>query len=214
MLSVVGGADVVDDILVVDDGSTDRTLDALPQGDGVRALRLPVNVGKGGAMWAGAHNTDADIMRFLDADLVGLRPEHLRLLVEPVSSGEADMCIGVFRGGRYWTDLAQKIAPYISGQRAVRRDMFLSVPQVREARSGVEVALTYHARIHGWRVMRVALGGMTHVMKEEKLGPLRGVCARLGMYWEIASYISSERCKRGARRVLRSVRRMLRTAED
>jgi len=141
--------------------------------------------------------------------LVGLHPEHLRLLVEPVAAGDADMCIGLFRGGRSWTDLWQKLVPYISGQRALRRELFLSVPRVRDARSGAEVALTHHARIHGWRVARVPLVGMTHVMKEEKMGALRGVGARARMYWEIASYVSSERCRRGAQDVARLARRLV-----
>ena len=87
-------------------------------------------------MWAGAHETDAEVLLFLDADLVGLRAEHVELILEPVVSGEADMCVGVFQGGRYWTDLAQRLAPHISGQRAISRDLFLSVPGVRRARSG------------------------------------------------------------------------------
>jgi len=209
VLSVVERAGLFDDIVVVDDGSTDHTLEKLPTNNGVRALRLAENVGKGGAMWAGVHGTDADIALFLDADLVGLQREHLRSLVEPVAAGEADMCVGVFRHGRYWTDLAQRLVPYISGQRALRRETFLSVPRVRFARSGVEVALTYHARVQGWRVTSVPLVGITHVMKEEKMGALRGLWARTGMYWEIASYISSERCRRSASGALRSLRRLL-----
>jgi len=201
---------VIDDVLVVDDGSTDGTIEALPTDNGVRALRLPRNVGKGGAMWAGAHNTDAEVILFLDADLVGLEAAHLELMVKPVAAGEADMCVGVFSGGRYWTDLAQRLVPYISGQRAVRREMFLRVPQVRVARWAAEVALTRHARAGGWRVPPVPLPGMTHVMKEEKMGPLRGFGARLGMYWEIGAYISREKCARVAGSVRNRLRRLLR----
>lgn len=207
VLSVVERAKLVHDIVVVDDGSTDRTLEMLPTDNGVRAVRLATNVGKGGAMWAGAHSTDAEIVLFLDADLVGLEPDHVRALVAPVAAGEADMSVGVFHGGRFRTDLAQRLVPYISGQRAVRRDLFLSVPQIQEARAGVEVALTDHARVHRWRVTRVPLRGITHIMKEEKMGPLRGVHARARMYWEIARYISRQRCRRGAHRAVHTVRR-------
>lgn len=213
MLSALEDTAALDDILVVDDGSTDRTVDVLPSGNGVRALRLPQNVGKGGAMWAGAHETDADVLLFLDADLVGLRAEHVELILEPVVSGEADMCVGVFQGGRYWTDMAQRLAPHISGQRAISRDLFLSVPGVRRARSGAEVALTGHARISGWRVQSVPLTGITHVMKEEKMGALRGFGARMGMYWEISSYVYGEKCRRRATSIIRSVRRLLRAEQ-
>jgi glycosyltransferase involved in cell wall biosynthesis len=212
VLSALEETALLDDILVVDDGSSDGTLDALPSGNGVRAVRLPRNLGKGGAMWAGAQQTDADVLLFLDADLVGLRPQHLELMLQPVTADEADMCVGVFRGGRYWTDMAQQIAPSISGQRAVRRESFLSVPEVQRARSGVEVALTHYARAYGWRVTWVTLSGITHVMKEEKLGALRGFGARMGMYWEIGRCVSGQRCRRSANTLIRSVRRLLRAA--
>jgi glycosyltransferase involved in cell wall biosynthesis len=214
VLSALEHATGLNDILVVDDGSSDRTLEVLPAGNGVRALRLPKNVGKGGAMWAGAHETDAEVLMFLDADLVGLRAEHVRLMLDPVVAGEADMCVGVFEGGRYWTDMAQRLVPYISGQRAIPRDLFLSVPGVERARSGVEVALTRHARMSGWRVESVPLSGITHVMKEEKMGALRGFGARMGMYWEISSYVYGEKCRRRATSIIKSVRRLLRAEQN
>ena len=80
---------------------------------------------------------------------------------------------------------AQKIAPVISGQRAIRREMFLSVPEISRVRMGVEIALTRWARDNGVRVSTVVLDGVTHTMKEEKLGPVRGFASRLVMYADI-----------------------------
>jgi len=56
-------------------------------------------------------------------------------------------------------------------------------------RSGVEVALTRYAKANRLRVQHVPLSGVTHVMKEEKLGALRGAWGRLRMYCEIAACI-------------------------
>ena len=199
VLSVVRQVEVLDEILVVDDGSTDATLDQIPRGDGIRTISLGRNRGKGGAMQTGVAHTQADIILFLDADLVGLTPSQVEDLVVPLLRDEADMAIGLFRAGRAWTDLGQRLVPYISGQRAVRRGFFLDLPDLGTTRAGVEVALTYHAKRQGLRVCHVPLTGVTHVMKEEKLGLWRGSRARLRMYWEITRYVLSQSARARAR---------------
>jgi hypothetical protein len=83
------------------------------------------------------------------------------------------------------TDLAQAVAPFLSGQRAVRREILDEIGDMDITRFGIEVALTRHVRAKNYRVENVVLSGLTHRMKEEKLGFARGLMARLRMYWEI-----------------------------
>jgi glycosyltransferase involved in cell wall biosynthesis len=174
---------VFDQVIVVDDGSTDRTA-AVAESRGVEVLRLPTNRGKGAAIEAGLKVARGEIIGLLDADLVGLRPEHIRALVWPVVSGHADMAIGLFGGGRLSTDLAQKLAPILTGQRVVRREL-LNLNNLSEARYGIEVMLHKHVKEIGARIVEVSLDEVTHHMKEEKLGWRKGVAARLRMYWDI-----------------------------
>ncbi|NPV52274.1 MAG: glycosyltransferase [Firmicutes bacterium] len=189
VVAVVKVADLVNDVVVVSDGSTDRTAAAAREA-GARVIELARNLGKGGAMQAGVKATDAGAILFLDADLVGLTAGHIRALLEPVLDGEADMVVGVFGKGRVATDLAQKISPWLSGQRAVRRDLLESL-DLDIAHFGVEVALTRHMSRSGARVRTVTLEGLTHLMKEEKMGFGRGFLARLKMYWDIVSQVRS-----------------------
>jgi glycosyltransferase involved in cell wall biosynthesis len=143
------------------------------------------NVGKGGAMKAGVEQANHDVILFVDADLVGLKHEHVAALLEPICAGRADMTVGVFEEGRFATDLAQKIAPFLSGQRAVRRDVFQKIPQLEDTRYGIEVALSRYADKHGVPVEMVHLKDLSQVMKEEKRGMVRGFRDRMRMYWEI-----------------------------
>ncbi len=177
-------APIVGEIVVVDDGSSDHT-GRVAASAGARVVRLGSNLGKGAAMLAGAGESSADILVFLDADLVGLQPEHVIQLAEPLLKGRADMTVGVFAQGRKSTDLAQFFAPSLSGQRAIKRSVFLNVPGLQDARYGVEVLLTSHARAMGLRVEKVTLNGVSQVMKEEKRGVWRGIRSRLQMYWDI-----------------------------
>lgn len=174
----------VDDIIVVSDGSTDNTA-AVASSMGVRVIELKENLGKGGAMKAGLKSCSSDIILFLDADLVGLSARHVESLLEPVLSCDADMTVGIFQRGRFSTDLAQKISPYLSGQRAVRRDFIESLKDMDMFEYGIEIALTRLARKQNIRVMTVKINDATHIMKEEKLGFYKGFKARMRMYRDI-----------------------------
>ncbi len=185
IIRIVSQVPFVDETIVVDDGSTDNTA-KVAESWGARVISLPENMGKGGAMVVGVNSTDADVVLFLDADLIGLQPLHVVDLLLPVIEGRAEMTVGIFEQGRLATDLAQFIAPFLSGQRAVKRDLFRQLSHLEMTRFGVEVALTRFAKTAGISVVEVELKDMTHVMKEEKLGVVRGFLARLKMYWEIA----------------------------
>jgi glycosyltransferase involved in cell wall biosynthesis len=191
VLNVLQAAPELDEVVVIDDGSRDGTAAVARGFNGVRLIELPENQGKGAAMRCGALATTADLLLFLDADLIGLRPDHVSDLLRPVLAGEAAMTVGVFRGGRLATDISHFLVSYISGQRALHRELFLAIPGLITSRSGVETAITKYVKARGLPVRNVAMYGVTHPMKEEKLGPLPGFKARLRMYWEIGKSLAN-----------------------
>ncbi|NMB45581.1 MAG: glycosyltransferase family 2 protein [Firmicutes bacterium] len=181
----------IDEIIVVNDGSSDDTAE-IAVSLGVRVVNLYPNRGKGGAMKAGAQVTSADILLFIDADLVGLVTSHCCALLEPVLDGSADMTIGVFTGGRPATTLAQKITPFLSGQRALRREIVEDIPELEDSRYGVEVAISRYAASKCIRVEKVPLHDVSQIIKEEKRGFLPGAKSRVKMYWEILKALRSK----------------------
>ncbi|KAB2954360.1 glycosyltransferase family 2 protein [Heliorestis acidaminivorans] len=189
VVQVVNTSPYNQDIIVVSDGSMDNTTTVAHQA-GAKVLELPENIGKGGAMKAGVQEAKYEILLFLDADLIGLRKEHIQSLVEPILDGNAEMTVGVFEKGRLATDFAQLITPYLSGQRAVLKSIFLNVSELEASRYGVEAALTQHFRNStSLRIIEVLLPDLTHLMKEEKLGLVKGFKERMKMYWEIAKWV-------------------------
>jgi glycosyltransferase involved in cell wall biosynthesis len=83
------------DIVVVDDGSVDRTAGVADDRDAY-VVRLPFNLGIGGAMQTGyrfAFERGYDIAVQIDGD--GQHdPEQLPKILGPVLAGDADLCVG------------------------------------------------------------------------------------------------------------------------
>ena len=81
----------VDEVLVVDNGSTDRTADVARQGGaGVVVERQR---GYGAACWRGlCHMPSCDVVAFIDADYSD-PPDQLPVLVEPIARDQADFVL-------------------------------------------------------------------------------------------------------------------------
>jgi len=184
------------EVIVVSDGSSDRTAEVAAKYPGVRVVQLPVNLGKGAAMAKGVANTSAEVVAFVDADLQGLTGDHIDQIIDPVLANRCEVCIGIFRGGKFWSDTAQKFAPYISGQRAMKRWIFEGAPDLADMRFGVEYALNHQAKRVRARVLRVAIRGVSNFHKEKKMGIGKGITARYKMYQEITQAVIKTRKKR------------------
>ena len=68
VLMVLLNSKELDEVIVVDDGSTDKTAE-VSEATGAKVIRLPKKEGKGNAMREGVKRTKAEIIVFCDADL-------------------------------------------------------------------------------------------------------------------------------------------------
>jgi polyisoprenyl-phosphate glycosyltransferase len=190
VLDCITKVEEITQIIVVSDGSTDKTAEVAASYN-IEVIELVENVGKGGAMKAGIERCSNENVVFLDADLIGLTEKHVKDLIMPVIYNETDMTIGIFKNGRIVTDLAQKVTPYLSGQRAVKKTVLDRIPNIDITRYGVEVALTKFADKNAISSKEIYLEDMTHVTKEEKLGLIKGMQARFKMYWDIVKILNN-----------------------
>lgn len=128
---------LVDEIIVVNDGSTDNTLKAA-ESAGAIVISHPYSKGNGAAIKTGARNATGDVIVFMDAD--GQHdPQDILHLIEKISEGY-DLVVGARQTGSQASlgrsianALYNNLATYMtehqvedltSGFRAVRADKF------------------------------------------------------------------------------------------
>jgi hypothetical protein len=164
----------VDEVVVVDDGSSDGTSGAALAA-GATVLRIPGHAGKGGAVEGAIDRLPpADIWLFADADL-GSSAGGLGSLLEVVRSGRADMTVAIFppQSGAGMGSVRRASAAAIrllsryraeaplSGQRALTAACLAAVRPLAGG-FGMETAMTIDAVRAGFCVVEIPVPGLTH----------------------------------------------------
>lgn len=183
-------AALVDEVIVVSDGSSDNTVQEATEA-GADIIKInKKSLGKGQAMDKGIRATDANIILFADADLIGFSARHADQLVKPVRDKKAHMCIGLRDRSWIYRKIGHKL-PLISGERAIRREIFTRLRP--EVRSGfmVEVAMNIQCRKQKLIVQTKTLTGLTMKKKFEKVSLLRALWGYIKMDAQVVwAYIS------------------------
>jgi glycosyltransferase involved in cell wall biosynthesis len=172
----------VRDVIVVDDGSSDGTGD-LAVAAGAKVVRRDQGGSKAHAMAAGVAASDADAFLFVDADLLGVTPQHLVDICRPFVEGRAVMSLGTFDYG-VWSPLVLRLPP-TTGERIVPRSVFEAIP--REKLDGYTIEVRINEVVVGARAPVTArvMRGVTHRTKRDKFGWLEGYRRTFRMFWDL-----------------------------
>jgi hypothetical protein len=174
----------IDEVIVVDDGSTDGTAECA-RAAGATVVSMPENGGKAAAMARGVRAARHDIIFFSDGDLTGLSQEIVARVVTPVTSGGYDMFVGIRGRKTYWANRLLHFTPILGGERALTRALWNQVPPSYKKNFQIEIALNFFAKLNGHRMGFTVVHGLGQVIKEKKRGLLPGLWQRCAMIRDI-----------------------------
>ena len=187
VLRALTASPLIDEVIVVSDGSEDATVEIARTFEGVRTVALHENHGKGFAMAVGVAPASNDTLFFCDGDMYNVTEEHISALVTPVLRGDCDMNIGVRNRGDVanFFHLRMKCGPILSGIRVMRREVFETVPAQYQSHFKIEAALNCFCARAGFRQQETVIYDLGHVIKESKRGLADGLQARWKMSREV-----------------------------
>lgn len=184
VIGMLDGHPLVDEIIVVSDGSTDDTV-ARARAAGARVIDSPVNRGKAAAMELGVEAARHEHILLLDADIKGLTHEVITRLLTPVLRGRYAMFVGLCDRRVYWLNRLLRFFPIIGGERAITRSLWRRVPAPYKRKFQIEIALNFFAKKFGERMAFEVMPGLGQVIKERKRGLWLGLGQRLSMCTDI-----------------------------
>jgi polyisoprenyl-phosphate glycosyltransferase len=177
---------LINEVIVVSDGSTDDTV-LISRGFDVRTIALRENRGKGFAMRVGVDYASNDILFFVDGDMCNVTERTIESLILPVLRDECEMNIGVRHRGPVldFFHLKMQCGPVLSGIRVMKREVFERVPPQYQERFKIEAALNCFCSRAGFRQQHTIIYDLRHVTKESKRGLADGLAARWDMSREV-----------------------------
>ena len=168
---------LINEVVVVNDGSTDNTGREILQYKyelRLRFIDLPRNMGKGYAMATGVKYATGGVIIFLDADITGLSNRHISSMVLPIINGKAEMVLGQPSE----TFIHNSINPFkiFTGERALlKSDLNPFLNEIKYSRFGVETYINLYYGAHGKRIKYVRLKNLFHPIKFKKVSFFKAI---------------------------------------
>jgi dolichol-phosphate mannosyltransferase len=201
-------ADSKPEVVVVDDGSTDGTSEAIERAltrhPELVTVRLPINQGKGRALLAGFEASGGDRVVFLDADL-DLPPDQIPALIDHLDSADivvgtkrASMATGAYPGLRRVLSrifafatggiFRLPVSETQTGLKAFRREVLEAIAgSVKIDRYAFDIELLVRAHAAGYSMVEtpVRLGGRAaeSSLRPSMMWSLAKDTARIAWWW-------------------------------
>ncbi|MFZ2072575.1 MAG: glycosyltransferase family 2 protein [Minisyncoccia bacterium] len=180
---------LINEIIVVDDGSADNTQNVVKKYQDVSLIIHPKNRGKSAAVSTGIKKSTGDFILLLDADLIGLTQANITSSVEPVLQGIADVTISLRKNTPgFWKKIG---LDYISGERVLPRKILSDSLEKIESLPGFGLESFMNKKIisNKFRIKVVTWNNVISPYKATKYGMWTGIKGEIKMWTDIAKTI-------------------------
>jgi len=172
VVATILDSNIIDEVIVVNDGSTDNTSKNLEQflsDSKCTYIEYENNRGKSFAMVEGVETATGEIIVFIDADILYFEEKHIIQLIKPLVNQEAGMVIGHPTENKF----DEKLNPLqmLAGERAVyKKDILPFLEEMRATQFGIETMLNLYYKSRGQKIKFEYLWGVYHLTKIRKAG--------------------------------------------
>lgn len=173
VLKIVENHPLIDEVIVVNDGSKDDT-SKIVQEFNVKLIENEKNMGKTLSVKVGIERAKNDIIMLLDADLKGLTTGAVEKLAKPVIDGEVDWTISLRKNSANFMKFLHM--DWISGERVVPKKMLLAplIWSRPDVGYGLETLMNKALLDSGATFKSVYLPTVLITKKSEKIGIIQG----------------------------------------
>ncbi len=189
VLNIVANCKKIQEIIVIDDGSIDNTVEIIKSFHNIILIKNPENYGKSKSVSIGLKRASGEIILLLDADLEGLNKYNLIALINPVVTNKADISISL-RGNAPL--LYRKIGlDFISGERVFYKKFLINhLGEIKKLQGfGLESYINSLIIKNNLRIKIVNWSNVISPWKYKKIGIWHGILADLKMSLEILKTI-------------------------
>lgn len=176
------------EIIIVDDGSSEKTKQILSKFHGVKIITHEKNAGKTQALKDGFDASSGGIIVFIDSDLSNFKTKSFEKLIYPVISGQFDVSLGEPEAD-YLITKKIGIVVIFSGERAIRREIIENHKEIFNVAGFLFESKMNQSLFNKYKIIKVKLEGVGPCLKMKKIGIIKGIIADLRMAYSIVRFL-------------------------
>ncbi len=181
-LRVVKKNFLIKEIIVIDDCSTDNTLNTIKNFKGIKIINNKKNSGKTFSVMAGLKKSKNNLILMLDADLNNLNDNNLTDIILPVLNKEVDVTIALLKNPFLLRIIGADSA---CGQRVFNKKIF-PIKILEGVRGyGIESVMNEEIIKNNYKIRIINWKNVVSTTKSEKMGQLSSLGGYLSMWGQM-----------------------------